>query len=89
LWNYVDCTEAQEREWSPVWHLPQAGACPAWLVAYGAEEDLRGIPAQTMEMQAAAVARGCESELVVAPKGHAIAYFGKVKAQVIAFLLRH
>jgi acetyl esterase/lipase len=81
------CTEAAEREWSPALHVPFA--CPPWFIAYGAEYDLLGFPQQARELYEHTVAAGCESELVVAPKGHAIAYFGAVRERAVAFIRAH
>jgi hypothetical protein len=81
-----ECTEAREKEYSPVYNLPTVSAlCPPMLLAYGKEADLLGIPLQVEEMLSAARTAGCSAELVVAPRGHAIAYFGNVKPAVVAF----
>jgi acetyl esterase/lipase len=81
-----DCSEAREREWSPVFNIPIA--CPPWFLAYGLEADF--IPAsQQIEMQQALEAAGCQSELVAAPRGHAIAYFHEIKPQILTFLQAH
>jgi acetyl esterase/lipase len=87
--NLKNCSEAKEREWSPVYNLPTPILCPPMLLAYGKESDLQGIPLQTKEMLTAAQTAGCQAELVVAPKGHAIAYFGKVKTAIVAFARAH
>ena len=81
------CSEDKEREVSATDHLPSAESCPAWLLA-GSEADLVPL-VQEEEMLAAARDAGCEAQLFVAAKGHAIAYWQKLKPTAIPFIKSH
>jgi len=84
--DFADCTEAAERERSPIDHIPSA--CPPWFIGYGETGDIVP-PAQQLEMADALTTAGCSVDLQAAPKGHAIFYFPAIKNQLFAFLNSH
>ncbi len=80
--EFADCTEAAERERSPIDHIPSS--CLPWFISYGEVNDLIP-PTQQKEMAAAVAAANCPVDLQAAPKGHAIFYFPAIKQRLFAF----
>jgi acetyl esterase/lipase len=91
----LGCSESYEREWSPVFNVPPAANCPAWLL-FSAQVD--EVPlSQSQEQQAALEAGGCDSTLHVVPGSkHSFSYWTaewrrgeRVETAIYSFISAH